>query len=142
VQFHHSELNAMNLQRERCIHNKVFQARIASKMMFTGDKWPIINPLRKKSMISVYESIILKGRMGVCKSQNQSKTKWFRITRLHGPHCLLGKDVYANHAPLDLIRVLASAFQSPHMLFQRQSWKHLQNQRDSRCHFPWKALQH
>lgn len=61
---------AMNLQRKKCIHNKVFQARIASKMMFTGDKWPIINPLRKKSMISVYESIILKGRMGVCKSQN------------------------------------------------------------------------
>jgi hypothetical protein len=60
----------MNLQRKKCIHNKVFQARIASKMMFTGDKWPIINPLRKKSMISVYESIILKGRMGVCKSQN------------------------------------------------------------------------
>jgi hypothetical protein len=60
----------MNLQRGRCIHNKVLQAGIASKMMSTGNKWPTINPLRKKSMISVYELIILKGRMGVCKSQN------------------------------------------------------------------------
>jgi hypothetical protein len=45
----------MNLQRGRCIHNKVLQAGIASKMMSTGNKWPTINPLRKKSMISVYE---------------------------------------------------------------------------------------
>ncbi len=139
----------MNLQRGRCIHNKVLQARIASKMMSTGNKWPTINPLRKKSMISVYKLIILKGRMGVCKLQNlitksiKNRVVYMtRITRLHGPHCLLGKDVYANHAPLDLIKVQASAFQSPRMLSQRQSWKHLQHQRDSRCHFPWKALQH